>query len=91
MDILFCSDLSVKEELFISAFLDIEKQGGIPTWDSLMDKLQVSSITIRRYGKLLEDKGILGINLRFSKKKGQLPTELVLNKEELKKHIIRHQ
>lgn len=91
MDILFCSDLSIKEEIFILGMYNIEDSGEVVTWDKIAKKIQVSSVTARKLGNKLAELGIIRVELRYNELGGAMPSELFLNREKVKEHIIKHQ
>lgn len=87
MDILFCSDLNLKEETFILGIFNLEKSGIPATWDSIAKKLEMSTATARKIGNKLRDIGVIEVELKYNDLGGAIPSELKVNEKVLQKHL----
>lgn len=87
MDILFCSDLTLKEETFILGVFNLEKSGIPVTWNSIAERLEISTATARKIGNGLRDIGIIEVVLKYDNLGGAIPSELKVNEKVLKKHL----
>lgn len=91
MDILFCSNLSIKEETFILGVCHLKELGKEVTWEEISNLLDISTATARKIGMKLRKLNILEVELQYDGFGGAIPSHLSINMNEVKKHIIKHQ